>query len=198
MQLTKLRAAPVLRAEVPPCAPAGEADGGTASQLIRSVRPTIEGRELLGMRRAGWPSWVPRCEGHGGPASVLGTRWPSRRQRWLRRPGIAGYGLPEERPSNASPANGSPAKCGRPGAGRWRSRASSLVGTDRASTTVLASRPAAEQRDEADEGRFGERARMVTGCHHGVAGFENRGRGARPSQLIASVRPTRARGLETA
>ena len=40
MQLTKLRAAPVLQAEVPPCAPAGEMDGGTASQLIRSVGPT--------------------------------------------------------------------------------------------------------------------------------------------------------------
>ena len=40
-QLTKLRAAPVLRAEVPPCAPAGEMDGGTASQLIRSVRQTM-------------------------------------------------------------------------------------------------------------------------------------------------------------
>jgi hypothetical protein len=40
MQLTKLRAAPVLRAEVPPCAPAGLMDGGTASQLIRSVRRT--------------------------------------------------------------------------------------------------------------------------------------------------------------
>src|SRR5512134_1612068 len=40
MQLTKLRAAPVLQAEVPPCAPAGETDGGTASQLIRSVRLT--------------------------------------------------------------------------------------------------------------------------------------------------------------
>ena len=39
MQLTKLRAAPVLQAEVPPCAPAGETDGGTASQLIRGVRP---------------------------------------------------------------------------------------------------------------------------------------------------------------
>jgi hypothetical protein len=37
MQLTKLRAAPVLQAEVPPCAPAG---GGTASQLIRGVRRT--------------------------------------------------------------------------------------------------------------------------------------------------------------
>jgi hypothetical protein len=40
MQLTKLRAAPVLQAEVPPCAPAGEMDGGTASQLIASVRRT--------------------------------------------------------------------------------------------------------------------------------------------------------------
>jgi hypothetical protein len=42
MQLTKLRAAPVLQAEVPPCAPAGLTDGGTASQLIRSVGPTWE------------------------------------------------------------------------------------------------------------------------------------------------------------
>ena len=40
MQLTKLRAAPVLRAEVPPCAPAGWMDGVTASQLIRGVRQT--------------------------------------------------------------------------------------------------------------------------------------------------------------
>ena len=40
MQLTKLRAAPVLQAEVPPCAPAGQSGGGTASQLIRSVRRT--------------------------------------------------------------------------------------------------------------------------------------------------------------
>ena len=40
MQLTKLRAAPVRQAEVPPCAPAGQMDGGTASQLIRSVRRT--------------------------------------------------------------------------------------------------------------------------------------------------------------
>jgi hypothetical protein len=40
MQLTKLRAAPVLQAEVPPCAPAGQTDGGTASQLIRSVGQT--------------------------------------------------------------------------------------------------------------------------------------------------------------
>jgi hypothetical protein len=40
MQLTKLRAAPVLRAEVPPCAPVGRTDGGTASQLIASVGRT--------------------------------------------------------------------------------------------------------------------------------------------------------------
>jgi hypothetical protein len=45
MQLTKLRAAPVLQAEVPPCAPAGRLDGGTASQLIRSVRRTGVGRQ---------------------------------------------------------------------------------------------------------------------------------------------------------
>ena len=43
MQLTKLRAAPVLRTEVPPCAPAGRMDGGTASQLIRSVGRTVRG-----------------------------------------------------------------------------------------------------------------------------------------------------------
>jgi hypothetical protein len=40
MQLTKLRAAPERQAEVPPCAPAGRLDGGTASQLIRSVLRT--------------------------------------------------------------------------------------------------------------------------------------------------------------
>ena len=43
MQLTKLRAAPVLQAEVPPCAPAGRMDGGTASQLIARVRRTRAG-----------------------------------------------------------------------------------------------------------------------------------------------------------
>jgi hypothetical protein len=40
MQLIKLRAAPVLRAEVSPCAP-GELDGGTAAQLIRGVKLKI-------------------------------------------------------------------------------------------------------------------------------------------------------------
>ena len=48
MQLTKLRAAPVLQAEVPPCAPAGEMDGGTASQLIRGVRRTTPWRGRAG------------------------------------------------------------------------------------------------------------------------------------------------------
>jgi hypothetical protein len=43
MQLTKLRAAPERQDKVPPCAPAGEMDGGTASQLIRSVRQTWRG-----------------------------------------------------------------------------------------------------------------------------------------------------------
>jgi hypothetical protein len=43
MQLTKLRAAPVWQAEVPPCAPAGGTHGGTASQLIRSVGQTEQG-----------------------------------------------------------------------------------------------------------------------------------------------------------
>jgi hypothetical protein len=40
MQLTKHRAAPERLDKVPPCAPAGQLGGGTASQLIRSVRPT--------------------------------------------------------------------------------------------------------------------------------------------------------------
>jgi hypothetical protein len=48
MQLTKLRAAPVLQDEVPPCAPAGGMDGGTASQLIRGVRRTWESGRVLG------------------------------------------------------------------------------------------------------------------------------------------------------
>jgi outer membrane biosynthesis protein TonB len=43
MQLTKLRAAPERQDKVPPCAPAGRMDGGTASQLIRSVRRTFGG-----------------------------------------------------------------------------------------------------------------------------------------------------------
>jgi hypothetical protein len=50
MQLTKLRAAPVRQAEVPPWAPAGEMGGGTASQLIRSVGQTVRGAELT----VGW------------------------------------------------------------------------------------------------------------------------------------------------
>jgi hypothetical protein len=53
MQLTKLRAAPVLQAEVPPCAPAGRMDGGTASQLIRGVGPTKEWRSTERTHREG-------------------------------------------------------------------------------------------------------------------------------------------------
>ena len=41
-------------------------------------------------------------------------------------------------------------------------------------------------------GLEGERG-VVTGSCHGVAGFKDLGRGARPSQLIASVRRTRGR-----
>jgi hypothetical protein len=37
MQLSKLRAAPGRAYKVPPCAPAGQTGGGTASQLIASV-----------------------------------------------------------------------------------------------------------------------------------------------------------------
>jgi hypothetical protein len=40
MQLTKLRAAPERQGKVPPCARASRMDGGTASQLIRSVGRT--------------------------------------------------------------------------------------------------------------------------------------------------------------
>jgi hypothetical protein len=56
MQLTKLRAAPVLQAEVPPCAPAGWMGGGTASQLIRSVRRTVG---------IWYGSWEGKCSHRG-------------------------------------------------------------------------------------------------------------------------------------
>jgi hypothetical protein len=59
MQLTKLRAAPVLRAEVPPCAPAGRSDGGTASQLIRGVGRTVASsrRTYAGLARLRYDAW---------------------------------------------------------------------------------------------------------------------------------------------
>jgi hypothetical protein len=66
MQLTKLRAAPVLRAEVPPCAPAGKTDGGTASQLIRGVRRT-DGRRGRGERGIGPETPAERKSGGNGP-----------------------------------------------------------------------------------------------------------------------------------
>jgi hypothetical protein len=49
---------------------------------------------------------------------------------------------------------------------------------------------AAEQRDEADEGRLVAERGMVVGRHRGRAATVNDGAGARPSQLIASVRRT--------
>jgi hypothetical protein len=61
MQLTKLRAAPVLRAEVPPCAPAGDMDGGTASQLIRGVR---------------WTRGEESADGLSAGATPASTSWP--------------------------------------------------------------------------------------------------------------------------
>jgi hypothetical protein len=58
MQLTKLRAAPVRAYKVPPCAPAGETDGGTASQLIRGVRRTVGRREVRIIVSGGQPNDV--------------------------------------------------------------------------------------------------------------------------------------------
>ena len=49
---------------------------------------------------------------------------------------------------------------------------------------------AAEQRDEADEGWVKAERRMVGASRHGVAATNNQSGVVRPSQLIASVRPT--------
>jgi hypothetical protein len=68
MQLTKLRAAPVLRAEVPPCARAARTDAGTASQLIASVRRTGPSR---GCRALGWRA-VNRLTSYGLTATESG------------------------------------------------------------------------------------------------------------------------------
>src|SRR5512139_3878591 len=54
MQLTKLRAAPERQDKVPPCAPAGQTGGVTASQLIASVGRTLEGRRCMGTRLVGF------------------------------------------------------------------------------------------------------------------------------------------------
>ena len=53
-------------------------------------------------------------------------------------------------------------------------------------------RRAAEQRDEADEGRLEAGRGMVTASRHGVAVTKDHGGVVRPSQLIASVRRTLA------
>jgi hypothetical protein len=63
MQLTKLRAAPGRACKVPPCAPAGQTGGGTASQLIASVRRTWQGGK-------GAPH-----ELHGSFGSLASQRW---------------------------------------------------------------------------------------------------------------------------
>ena len=47
---------------------------------------------------------------------------------------------------------------------------------------------AVEQRDEADEGRVEAGRGLVGGRCHGFAATKDHGAGARPSQLIASVR----------
>src|SRR5512136_739377 len=62
MQLTKLRAAPERQDKVPPCAPAGGTDGGTASQLIRRVLRT----------RAEWRRVVMRSAPSGFAVRVIG------------------------------------------------------------------------------------------------------------------------------
>ena len=49
---------------------------------------------------------------------------------------------------------------------------------------------AAEQRDEADEGRVDAERGMVGANRHGVVATKDHGAVVRPSQLIASVRPT--------
>jgi hypothetical protein len=49
---------------------------------------------------------------------------------------------------------------------------------------------AIQQGDEADEGRLEARRSMVVGAYRGRAVIVNGRAGARPLQLIASVRPT--------
>jgi len=49
-------------------------------------------------------------------------------------------------------------------------------------------RRAAEQRDEADEGRLEAGRGMVGASYHGVAATKDHGAVVHPSQLIASVR----------
>ena len=66
MQLTKLRAAPERQAEVPPCAPAGKAAGGGASQLV----PLVGGPDVSVGTRGGSTREIDRngisCGGRYG------------------------------------------------------------------------------------------------------------------------------------
>jgi len=78
--------------------------------------------------------------------------------------------------------------------------APALVGEAKlgAGTESGQNRGAAEQRDEADEGRVEAERSMVSASCHGVAATKDGGGGARPSQLIASVlRTSRERRVTT-
>ncbi len=109
MQLTKLRAAPVRQVEVPPCAPVGGMDGGTASQLIRSVLRTLGGS---GERAQAEKAAGGECE-----------QQPS--SRWRRR----GLDVPCARSQRRRVSGGRPALLGLEGVslGRRRRRASAAV-----------------------------------------------------------------------
>ena len=61
---------------------------------------------------------------------------------------------------------------------------------DVATESGFANQHAAEQRDEADEGRVEEKRSMVGVSCHGVAATKDHDGVVRPSQLIASVRRT--------
>jgi hypothetical protein len=77
MQLTKLRAAPVRAYKVPPCAPGGGTDGGTASQPSRSgaqARERFEGEHPR-------ISWSPGRDGKApfagyAPSEYRLKQWP--------------------------------------------------------------------------------------------------------------------------
>ena len=135
---------------------------------------------------------LPRVDWSGGRAGTIGNGSPS---SLVGQAGLDCYGSPvTDCHSGCWPgviAHEPPVRLGWAGVGVDGRVADLLAGeTELARTSVMADRRAAEQRDEADEGRFGGGAGVVTGSRHGVVGFKDLGRGARPSQLIASVRQT--------